>query len=885
LVAAPPHPPVTPPTGGDDFDVWTTPVEEPAPSVRSPVPRRRAGAVAAVLALVVSAGLAAGLTLTRGGSAREHTTLAVNAVGLIGSPRSPSPTQLGLVGRPAGIATGAGSVWVSDAAAGQVVRFDPLRHVAVDRIPIGGDPSGLAFADGSLWVVDAAHRRVVQISAASGAVLARVPVGTGPSAIAAGEGALWVANTTDGTITRIDPLRARASGTIDLGQAPKALAVADGAVWATSEASGLLLQIDAIANSVVQAIPVGNGPGAVTAGDQAIWVSNGPDDTVSRIDPKTGSIRKINVEDPAGLAFAGDRVWVASGLQGLVSILDPSSGRRVETIAIGSAPDGLTPLGSGIALVTRASVAAHRGGTLRVVSTGEALDSIDPGTSYSLVGWQLLSMVYDGLVTYERSAGPSGATIVPDLATAVPVPRDGGKAYTFHLRPGIRYSDGRPVRAEDFRYAVEREFAAGTGLSLLGVDLVGSRRCRPVLARCDLRRGIVTNEESSTITFHLRAPDPAFLYKLALPFGAAVPTGSPRVSGSRPLPATGPYMIAGYQANRLVVLTRNHRFRQWSADAQPQGFPDRITVRLGIPPERQVALVSRGAADVMLDPPPRSRLQDMWVRFPTQAHAYVEPTVFGMFMNTRLPPFDRLSVRRALNFAVDRDKVVGIWAGPELSRPTCQILPPEFPGYRPVCPYGTHPGRAGTWTGPDVARARRLIGRSHTAGTPVTVWTSGEEPAKVATARYFVGLLRQLGYRATLRVEQDVHDYYMRIGLARTRAQIGVVGWAGDYPAGSSFYLPLFSCSGYTPAGPFNTNASAFCSAPIDRAMRRAARLEAIRPTVANQLWQEIERRLTGLAPWVPLINPAGLDFTAKRVGNYQRSSRYGILLSQLWVK
>src|SRR5207249_5229512 len=123
------------------------------------------------------------------------------------------------------------------------------------------------------------------------------------------------------------------------------------------------------------------------------------------------------------------------------------------------------------------SSASHRGGTLRLVSQGgETFDTIDPGASFRKVTWQMLSIVYDGLVSYRRTGGPSGQSVVPDLASALPVVLDGGRTYVFRLRSGVRYSDGTLVSAGDVRAAAEREYRAGVGLAYEAA-IVGADRC------------------------------------------------------------------------------------------------------------------------------------------------------------------------------------------------------------------------------------------------------------------------------------------------------------------------------------------------------------------------------------------------------------------------
>src|SRR5581483_10450891 len=113
---------------------------------------------------------------------------------------------------------------------------------------------------------------------------------------------------------------------------------------------------------------------------------------------------------------------------------------------------------------------------------------------------------------------------------------------------------------------------------------------------CDLARGITTSSGSRTVTFHLSRPDADFLLQLALPNYDAVPASTP-LHARLPLPATGPYEIAGWRPKGVVVLVRNPRFRVWSAAAQPDGYPDKIVERYRFTGAQAIHAVERGTAD------------------------------------------------------------------------------------------------------------------------------------------------------------------------------------------------------------------------------------------------------------------------------------------------
>ncbi len=862
---------------------------EPARDGGPPVATRRrrptrAAALAGTAAVAVVVVVAAVAIARDAPHSLAGSTVHANSVVFVDGARGKLLGQVDTGGRLAGVAAGFDRLWVADSANARVLVLDPSTFRTEDQVPLGRVPTGLAAAGNGVWVIDAGSSTVSKISAGSHTVVATVNVGTNPSAIAAGAAALWVADASNGSLTRIDPGTATVADTISVGQPLTDVTVGLGTVWATST-GGQLIAIDPRTNRVTQAVPIGAGPAAVRVAGGAVWVANPADGTVSRFDPGSGAVRKIGVPTPTALAVASGRLWVADGAHATLTSIDPASGRSIRVATLANPPAGLASIGDRLAVTIGVSANQHRGGTLHVVA-GDGVDSIDPGSAYSVNDWELLALTNDGLLTYSRTADAAASALVPDLATSLPVVDDAGRTFTFKLRHGIRYSDGTPVRPADFRRGLERQYQAGTGLAQVGVPLTGAERCGPPRPACDLREGVTVDDAAGTVAYHLSAPDPAFLYQLALPFGAAVPSGAPGI-GPRtgPLPATGPYVIASYVPNRHAVLSRNPRFQEWSPAAQPPGFPDRITVQLGLEPAAQVDAVTVGRADVMLDTPPPGSLAGLLRDLPRQLHTYAQAETDAIFLNTRIAPFDRSAVRQAIALAVDRSQLVELAGGPQLARATCQILPPGFPGYYPYCPSTAEPDPAGVWHRPDLSRARALIAASGTAGAAVTVSTIAQDPFKLATGRYFVRLLDALGYRARLRTYADSHAYYDNVGKRTARSQVGVFGWFADFQAGAAFFAPLFTCSAYRPGARPNLNPAGYCDRTLDAQIAAATSQQNINVAAANRAWRQIDAEVTRDAPWVPMVNPLGIDLVSARVGNYQRSPAFGVLVDQLWVR
>ena len=680
-------------------------------------------------------------------------------------------------GTPGGITAGGGFIWVTDTQSDSVTKVDPETQAAVDTIDVGGDPTGIAWGDGSIWVVESNDADVARIDPSKGRIVARIPVGNSPSAVAATATDVWVTNFGDDSVTRIDPATSKPVARVNVGDGPTAVAADDDGAWVVSINDGRLTRVQS-GSGTTTGIRVGNGPVGVAIGAGSVWVSNGLDGTLSQVDPDTGIVTAtLPIGDgPAGVSAGAGSIWVANRYGGSIAQVDPATA-QVRPIPVAGAPFASAVVDEVVWVATLASPDVHRGGTLHVGGENP-LDTIDPATAYAFESWSILTMTNDGLVAFQRVGGPQGAAIVPDLATSIPQPSDGGRTLTFHLRPGIRYSDGTPVRPEDFRLALERMFALKGGLSIYFTKIVGATACVDAPETCDLSAGIETDDAEGTVTFHLTKPDAELLYALAMPSAFAVPRGTPLTAiGSTPLPATGAYRITSYVPGKdgSIQLERNPRFVEWSRAAKPDGYPDVVDWRFGMTPDDQVTATEQGTLDYMFETPPPSRLRELQTRYPGQLFDQASPSTWGFSINVTLAPFDDLRVRQALQFAVDRKRMVAGGGGKALWALTCQILPPGFPSHRPYCPYTEDPDDRGTWSAPDLARARELVAASDTRGAAVTVWAPRFAEAG---GREIVRALAGLGYRSTLRLIASADEYFGRWLYPHSGSiQIGFVGW------------------------------------------------------------------------------------------------------------
>jgi YVTN family beta-propeller protein len=849
----------------------------------TPILRRRS-LLAAALVGVIAAAVAIPVFAIGGGSGDSVALAGVgaNAVGAVDASSGKVVGSIPVGTSPGSVASGEGSVWVTNADAHTVSRIDPKTNAVVQTIQVGSGPAGVAVGGGFVWVANSLDGTVSKIdpNENNGTVVDTIAVGNAPTGIAVGGGSVWVANSSDRTLTRINPASGKVVKVIPVSAGADIVAVGDGVIWAASEDGSSVSRINLRTGTVLPPIRVGNGPSAIAvAPDGTTWVANALDGTVSRIDPKVGTVVKvIPVGDtPTGIAAGLDAVWVSNERAGTLARIDPGQSRVVKTIKTGNRPEGVALGVDAIYVAVRAAGLAHRGGTLNVLQPGP-LDSIDPARGYP----SLLILTNDGLTGYKRVGGSNGGRLVPDLAISLPAPTDGGRTYTFQLRPGRHYSTGALVRPADFRRGLERSLATRGALGFYFTGIVGGKRCAKTPQHCDLSRGIVTDPASNTVTFHLTAPDPDFLYKLQLPAAFAVPAATP-LNAHLPLPATGPYMIASYNLKHGVRFVRNPRFQEWSAAAQPNGYPDEINLEIAESSKAQLGAVVQGKVDLFQYVPSSPEFAVFRRRYAGQLQSNPQTMTGYFFLNTRVPPFNDVRVRRAVNLAVDRNQQVELNGGPGFAQPTCQVLPPNTDGYRRYCPYTIDPRPDGEYTGPDLAKARKLVAESGTRGQSVVV-RIGAAAQYVRHAALLVSTLRSLGYNARLKVIPFTR-YFSVINDSRSKAQTAGNIWYADYLSASNFFDFLLTCASFRPHSADNQNLAEFCNRRIDAEIARANSLQTSDPQSASQLWSKIDRDITDQAPWVAMNNVKVTDLVSRRIGNYQYNPQWGALLDQIWVK
>ncbi len=480
--------------------------------------------------------------------------------------------------------------------------------------------------------------------------------------------------------------------------------------------------------------------------------------------------------------------------------------------------------------------AGKEGGTLRVAYNSFP-EYLDPALSYSTEGWTAIYDVYVPLLTYPHVEGEAGTKVVPGLAKSLPEVSDGGRTYTLQLRPGLRYSNGAPVEASDFKATIERLFRLNSPASPFYSTIVGAEQFAKT--KQGGISGIEADDASGTITIHLTAPRGTFENELAMPFAAPLPAGTRAEDlSAKPPPATGPYEITSSKPGRGWDYARNPQWAKHNGRALPQipdGHVDKIEVTVVRNASSEVDDVERGRYDFMQNPPPADRIAAVRDKYEgTQFRESAQMNTYYFWMNTQAAPFDDLRVRQAVNYAIDPRALERIYAG-QLDA-NHQILPPGMPGYEA---FNLYPH--------DMAKAKQLLSEADPADREITVWSINTSPNKEA-AEYYDGVLQELGFSTTLKVVNADNFFVLVANTSTPDLDTGWTNWFEDYPHPNDFFQPQLAGESIAPTG--NTNWARIDAPKLNAKIARLGR-EQLGPKQEAE-YAELDREYMEQAPWAP---------------------------------
>jgi len=473
---------------------------------------------------------------------------------------------------------------------------------------------------------------------------------------------------------------------------------------------------------------------------------------------------------------------------------------------------------------------AKPGGDI-VVTYKDDVATLDPAIGYDWQNWSMIKSLFDGLMDYV----PGTTELRPGLAESYDLSED-GLVYRFKLRAGVRFHNGREMTAEDVKYSLDRVTdpatqSPGAGFfgSIAGFDAAGPGGLSGVRAIDPL-----------TLEITLSRPDATFLHVMALNFASVVPREAVEEFGAdfgkHPV-GTGAFSLAEWTIGQRLVFRKN-------ADYWREGIPylDSVTFEVGQEPVVALLRLQKGEVDVPGDGIPPAKFAEV-MGDPEQAARVVEGGQLHtgyITMNVTRPPFDSREVRRAVNMALNKDRIVQIINGRAV--PATQPLPPSMPGY------------AGDYAGypHDVEAARTLLAEAgYPDGFETELYVMNTDP-NPRIAQAIQQDLAAVGIRVSL--QNLAQANVIEAGGAGTAPMIwsGGMGWIADFPDPSNFYGPILGCAGAAEGG---WNWSKYCNEALDDQAVAADSFKDPGDPARLAMWSSIYSQIMEDAPWAPVFN------------------------------
>jgi ABC-type transport system substrate-binding protein len=475
-------------------------------------------------------------------------------------------------------------------------------------------------------------------------------------------------------------------------------------------------------------------------------------------------------------------------------------------------------------------------------------------------------LLFEGLVDYDAEA-----RIVPDLAEHWDVD-ESGRNFRFVLRQGVLMHDGAELTADDVKRSLERSLHPLTPNPFASyyAGLSGYREY--VAGKADHLEG-VTVEGRYVVTFHLPEPDATFLHLLALPSARPVcrSAGNRYVDTWAPCGA-GPFKLegGGWQRGSSLRLVRHDGYFR-------PGLPylDAVEWTYNMQPLSQTLRFEHGELDIIRDlvdvDLARFMADERWRPLSV---VQADTKVYGEAMNTRMPPFDNVEIRRAVAAAIDRDHYRMIL--PTRMTPMGQVIPKDVPGFDPSFEGQRH----------DYAAA---LDHMRKAGYPFDPSTGrGGWPHPVEYLLYesaitpVAQLLQQDLSKIGLRVELKMVSWSAFLALQERPdgAAMSMGSWEIDFPDPSSLFEPLFTTAAIAPESSFNL--AFYSNRRLDDLVARAHR--ELDPARRTALYGEANRLVCDEAPWALTFGLHYTDVRQPYVRGYRAHPFLSMDLRPVWI-
>lgn len=501
---------------------------------------------------------------------------------------------------------------------------------------------------------------------------------------------------------------------------------------------------------------------------------------------------------------------------------------------------------AGAALIGAFGTDVRAAGSM-IVTYQSDVATLDPAVGYDWQNWSMIKSLFDGLIDY----APGTTEIVPDLAESYEISAD-GLTYTFKLRQGVTFHNGREMTAEDVKYSLERTINPATqspGASyydtIKGYEDVASGASTTLAG--------VTVVDPHTLTIELNRPDAPFLHKLALNFAFVVAKEAVEEHGAdfgkNPV-GTGAFKLAEWTLGQRVVFARNADY--YIADRPKL---DEVVFEIGQDPSVALLRLERGEVDLLGDGIPPARFVDVMGNADLAKQVVQGGQLHTGYvtLNTRVAPLDNVAVRQALNHAINKDRIVQIINGRAV--PANQALPPAMPAYN----------TAETGYAYDPEKAKALLAEAGLAdGFSTELYAMNTDP-NPRIAQAIQQDLAAIG--VTVEIKALDPSVVIEAGGTEGAAPMiwsGGMAWIADFPDPSNFYWAILGCGAAAPGG---WNWSWYCNQDVDALAGQAdAMTDPAQAQARLDAWTRVFSKVLADAPWIPIFNEERFTMHSTRI-------------------
>ena len=556
----------------------------------------------------------------------------------------------------------------------------------------------------------------------------------------------------------------------------------------------------------------------------------------------------------------------------------PTSGSSGGASSTGTSSGGAEAFNASLNGVVNPST--KKGGTLTFAESSVP-DSLDPGDTYYDWTWNFTRLYATPLVTYKSAPGSAGLQITPGIATGLGTESANGLVWTYHLKHGLKFSDGEAVTSADVKYAVERTYdrtVLPNGPTYFPTLLADPTYPGPYKDKKGTLTS-VTTPDAYTIQFHLLKPFPDFNYVAAIPQTAPVPPSKDTGANYQLNPiSSGPYMFSSYQLNKQATLVDNPN---WTPTEDPQAsqLASKIVLDLNVNADDLDNRLLAGDIDV--------DAQGTGVQAAARAKILSSPTLmknaddalsgFLWFadLNTKVAPMNNVACREAVEYAADKTEQQDAYGGPYAGGAIAStVMPPNIVGYKSFDLYNALSQPSGDLTAAKAA----LKTCGHPNGFTTGLAYRSDRPKEVQAAESLQAALARVGITVQLHGYTSGAYYTDFAGSPNYVHQhdlgIDMGGWAADWPDGYGFLDELTNGNAIVPAG--NTNISEL-NDPVVNNLYTQATNPKLSSAAETAIWSQIDHEIMKDAAILPEVYAKSLLYRSPNITNAYVQGYYGM--------